>query len=274
MRKPEVLILNMDLMRDNDHILSTSKTLQDQGIGVVSTDFWNVPTYITEAIEKKNMHIIVLSSIHKSQTEQIINKLRNLNKSNLPVIDFRESKVEDKQESKILYENGINKTLSITETPWDSLITYIRQQANMEEDVLNVPKKIAHIGIAVKNIEKTLSFYNDSLGLQLEGLEEVVSEGVKVAFLKIGESNIELLEPLTNSSPVQKFLDQRGEGIHHLALEVDNIETRLSQLKANDIQLINEHPKLGAKQSQIAFIHPKSANGVLFELCQYSKEGK
>lgn len=131
------------------------------------------------------------------------------------------------------------------------------------------PKKIAHIGIAVQSIEQTLPFYTEQLGLKLEGIEEVESEQVKVAFLKIGETMFELLEPLSESSAIYTYLEKNGEGIHHIALEVDNIEHRLTNLKNGGIRLIHEQPKLGANNSKIAFLHPKSTYGVLFELCEH-----
>src|SRR5699024_4133005 len=131
------------------------------------------------------------------------------------------------------------------------------------------PEKIAHIGIAVKSIENALPLYTEQLGLTLEGIEEVESEQVKVAFLKIGESMLELLEPLSESSAIHTYLERNGEGIHHIALEVDNIEQRLENLKNDGIRLINEEAKLGANNSKIAFLHPKSTYGVLYELCEH-----
>ena len=139
----------------------------------------------------------------------------------------------------------------------------------LKNGTFTAPEKIAHIGIAVYNIEDSLSFYKDLLGLTLENIEEVESEQVKVAFLKIGESRIELLEPISKESPIAKFLERKGEGIHHIALEVNDIEKRLHQLKTEGIRLINEQPKEGSNNSQIAFLHPKSTNGVLVELCQH-----
>ncbi|MEI3604852.1 methylmalonyl-CoA epimerase [Pseudogracilibacillus sp. SE30717A] len=136
----------------------------------------------------------------------------------------------------------------------------------------DAPKKIAHIGIAVKNLHDSINFYTDLLGLTLERVEEVASEQVRVAFLKIGESRIELLEPLSNESPIYRFIHKKGEGIHHIALEVNNINDRLANLKSNGIQLINEQAKEGADNAQIAFLHPKSTNGVLFELCQHQNK--
>lgn len=131
------------------------------------------------------------------------------------------------------------------------------------------PKKIAHIGIAVENLERAIPFYTEQLGLELKGVEEVESEQVKVAFLQIGESMLELLEPLSPSSPIQSFLEKKGEGIHHIALEVSDIDQRLEKLKNDGIRLINKKAKEGANNSKIAFLHPKSTYGVLYELCEH-----
>lgn len=136
---------------------------------------------------------------------------------------------------------------------------------------MTAPEKIAHIGIAVQKIEQALPFYTTVLGLTLEKMEEIQSEGVKVAFLKIGDTRFELLEPLHDTSPINTFLQKRGEGIHHIALEVDNLESRLRQMKKEGVRLIDETPKVGANDSQVAFIHPKAANGVLMELCEHQK---
>lgn len=137
-------------------------------------------------------------------------------------------------------------------------------------EALSKPEKIAHIGIAVQNIQNALPFYTDQLGLTLEKIEEVESEQVKVAFIRIGESRIELLEPLSEQSAIYKFLKKKGEGIHHIALEVSSIEKRLEDLKLNGIKLINEQPKIGGNNAKVAFLHPKSTHGVLYELCDHS----
>lgn len=135
------------------------------------------------------------------------------------------------------------------------------------------PKKIAHIGIAVKSLNQTLPFYTDHLGLELEKVETVESEKVNIAFLKIGETRIELLEPIEDSSPIHKFIESKGEGIHHIALKVDNLASRIKSLMSSGIRMINEQPKIGANESLISFIHPKSTNGVLIELCEHKGEG-
>ena len=128
--------------------------------------------------------------------------------------------------------------------------------------------KINHIGIAVKNLENSIPFYRDQLGMEFEGSEEVTEQKVRVAFLKVGESRIELLEPTSPDSPVAKFLEKNGEGIHHMAYEVDNIEVAIAELKEKGVRLIDEQPRHGAHGSLIAFLHPKATGGVLTEICQ------
>lgn len=130
------------------------------------------------------------------------------------------------------------------------------------------PKQIAHIGIAVRNLEKSVQFYTELLGLSCLGYETVESEKVRVAFLKIGETQFELLEGTSPDSPIAQFIEKKGEGIHHIALQVDNVVERLEFLKGEGIKLIHEVPKQGAHGNLVAFLHPKSTNGVLLELCQ------
>ncbi|MEI6042820.1 MAG: methylmalonyl-CoA epimerase [Chloroflexota bacterium] len=129
-------------------------------------------------------------------------------------------------------------------------------------------KKIDHIGIAVKNIDSVLGFYADALGLENMGYEIVEGQGVRVAFLPIGETRLELLEPLNEESPIAKFIAKRGEGIHHLCLDVDSVSETLTEMKERGLQLIDKEPRAGAHHKQVAFVHPKSSNGVLIELSQ------
>ena len=128
--------------------------------------------------------------------------------------------------------------------------------------------KLDHIGIAVKSIEEGLKYYRDVLGME----EEVTGQKVRVAFLKLGESQIELLEPTSSDSPVAQFLEKRGAGIHHIAVLVDDIEAALSGHREAGTRLIDETPRIGAHSMLIAFIHPKSTGGVLLELCQHPTE--
>jgi methylmalonyl-CoA/ethylmalonyl-CoA epimerase len=128
--------------------------------------------------------------------------------------------------------------------------------------------KINHIGIAVASLEATLPFYRDNLGMVFNGIEEVAEQKVRVAMLQIGESKIELLEPTSSDSPVAKFIEKNGVGIHHLAYEVTDLEAAIAMLTADGIRMIDEKPRSGAHGASIAFVHPKSSNGVLTELCQ------
>jgi methylmalonyl-CoA/ethylmalonyl-CoA epimerase len=129
-------------------------------------------------------------------------------------------------------------------------------------------KKIEHLGIAVANIEESLRVFETLLGTQCYKIEEVESEGVKTAFLQVGESKIELLEATNPDSPIAKYLEKRGQGIHHIAFEVDNIQTEIERLLNEGFVLIHESPKNGADNKLIAFLHPKSTESILIELCQ------
>ncbi|MEH7073945.1 methylmalonyl-CoA epimerase [Neobacillus drentensis] len=129
-------------------------------------------------------------------------------------------------------------------------------------------KKVDHIGIAVKSLECTLPFYTDVLMLPLLGIEEVETQLVRVAFLQAGGTKLELLEPTSNESAIAKFIEKRGEGIHHVALGVESIKERISEMREKGIRMIDEEPRTGAGGANIAFMHPKSSSGVLFELCE------
>ena len=129
--------------------------------------------------------------------------------------------------------------------------------------------KVDHIGIATDEIDQALAVWRDALGLAVDSTDEVAEQGVRVAMLAIGETHIELLEPLSADSPVGKFLQKRGPGIHHIALRVSNIREALSDLKAKGARLIDETPRVGANGCLVAFIHPSTTNGVLLELVEH-----
>jgi methylmalonyl-CoA/ethylmalonyl-CoA epimerase len=129
--------------------------------------------------------------------------------------------------------------------------------------------KIEHIGIATRGLDEALSFWREALGLELEATEVVAEQRVRVAMLPIGESHIELLEPTDADSPVAKFLEKRGPGIHHIAVRVLDIRATLESLKKQGLRLIDETPRTGAGGCLVAFVHPSSAQGVLLELVQH-----
>lgn len=128
--------------------------------------------------------------------------------------------------------------------------------------------KVDHIGVAVANLDEALKLYRDVLGLTLAGTEVVEQQKVKVAFLPVGDTEVELLESTDPEGPIAKFIEKRGEGIQHIALRVDDIDAALDEMRAKGIRLIDEKPRYGAGGAKIAFLHPKSTGGVLIELCE------
>ena len=130
------------------------------------------------------------------------------------------------------------------------------------------PTVVDHIGIAVKSIEESLKFWEGTLGIKCTGVEEVVEQKVKTAFLPLQDTEVELLEGTAPDSPVSKFIEAKGEGIHHLAIRVDDLEAALAELKEKGVRLIDEKPRKGAGGALIAVIHPKATGGSLLELSQ------
>lgn len=131
-----------------------------------------------------------------------------------------------------------------------------------------IPKHIEHIGIAVKNLEESIKYYEEVLGLKCYAIEEVADQKVKTAFFKVGEVKIELLESTDPEGPIGKFIEKKGQGVHHLAFAVDNIEEKLEKVESKGVTLIDKTPRKGAEGLHIAFLHPKSTMGVLTELCE------
>ncbi|HPW40675.1 MAG TPA: methylmalonyl-CoA epimerase [Bacillota bacterium] len=128
--------------------------------------------------------------------------------------------------------------------------------------------KIDHIGIAVSNLDEAVKLYRDVLGLELHGTEVVPEQKVRVAFLPVGDTEVELLESTSAEGPIAKFIEAKGQGIQHIAFRVDDIEAALEEMKAKGMRLIDEKPRYGAGGAKIAFLHPKSTGGVLIELCE------
>lgn len=129
--------------------------------------------------------------------------------------------------------------------------------------------KLDHVGIATRNLDEGLAIWRDAIGLELRTTEEISDQGVRVAMLAIGDTHVELLEPVSPESVVGRFLARRGPGIHHLAVEVEDIYASLAALKSKGARLIDETPRLGARGCLVAFIHPSATNGVLLELVQH-----
>ena len=146
-------------------------------------------------------------------------------------------------------------------------LTYDNIAGLQKEDEVKI-LKIDHLGIAVKSIDEGKKFWTDALGLEFEGTEIVVEQKVITAFFPVGESEVELLESTAPDGPIASYLEKKGQGIQHVAFRVENIEAALNELKEKGIRLIDEKPRTGAGGAKIAFLHPKSTNGVLVELCE------
>lgn len=136
---------------------------------------------------------------------------------------------------------------------------------------MKTPTKIEHIGIAVKNLEEAIAYYENILGLKCYAIEEVSNQKVKTAFFMVGETKIELLEATSDESPVAKFIEKKGEGVHHIAFAVEGLNSLLPELESKGIELIDKQSRKGAEGMNIAFLHPKSTFGVLTELCEKQK---
>jgi len=128
--------------------------------------------------------------------------------------------------------------------------------------------KIDHIGIAVRDLQQQITFYQDVMGLRCTAVEEVADQKVRVAMFPVGDVRLELLQPTSEDSPIAKFLEKKGEGVHHIAYQVDDIEKQLHIFEEKDVQLIDKAPRKGAEGLNIAFLHPKSTFGVLTEICE------
>jgi methylmalonyl-CoA/ethylmalonyl-CoA epimerase len=139
---------------------------------------------------------------------------------------------------------------------------------------VNHLKTVDHIGIAVKDIGQSLQYYIQTLQLKLLTIEEVPEQKVRVAFIDAGNIKLELLEPIGVDGPVSKFIEKRGEGVHHIAFGVENIRDRMRELKTKGVQLLQDEPKIGAGGAEVAFLHPQSSYGVLYELCEKSNKGE
>ena len=131
-----------------------------------------------------------------------------------------------------------------------------------------IPQFIEHIGIAVNSLEESIPYYEEVLGLKCYSVEEVKEQKVKTAFFKVGQTKIELLEPTSEDSPVAKFIAKKGQGVHHIAFAVENLEEQLKTVEQAGVKLIDKVPRKGAEGLDIAFLHPKSTLGVLTELCE------
>lgn len=273
-RKIRVLVAKPGLDGHDRGALVVAQALRDEGMEVVYTGLRQTPEQIVNAAIQEDVDVIGLSCLSGAHNELFPTVVRLLRERQAEDILVVGGGVIPDEDIPFLKSQGI-AAIFTPGTPTKVTADFIRNSVGAKQMTLQQPpNKIAHIGIAVQKLEDALPFYTGQLGLKLVGTEIVESEQVRVAFLGIGETRFELLEPTSPESPIALFIAKRGEGIHHIALDVDNVEERLARLKENGVKLIHEVPKQGAHEALIGFIHPKAAGGVLFELCQYPNKGE
>ncbi|SDI96741.1 methylmalonyl-CoA epimerase [Salimicrobium halophilum] len=264
-----VLIAKPGLDGHDRGALIIAQGLRDAGMEVIYTGLRQSPQQIAQAAIQEDVDVVGLSSLsgaHKTLFPKVVEALEANDASDIPVIGGGVIPTED---IPFLEQKGVKKIFT-SGTAMSETAMFIKELVRGEE--ATPPKKVSHIGIAVQHLEEVLPFYQHTLGLPLETVETVEEEKVKVAFFPVGDTRIELLEPLDADSPIQKFIDSKGVGIHHVALDVEDIDERIAHLKEKGVRMIHETPKQGAHDSRIAFLHPKSGHGVLYELCEEKKE--
>ncbi|MGD6778430.1 methylmalonyl-CoA epimerase [Sutcliffiella horikoshii] len=271
MRKIRILVAKPGLDGHERGALVIAQALKDAGMDVIYTGLRQSPKQIVSAAIQEDVDVIGLSCLSGAHNElfpQVVSLLKEEDADDILVIGGGVIPYEDVA---FLESKGIKKIFT-SGAKISEIVTYIDDyfKKENEEPVENV-KKVSHIGIAVKSIESSLPFYQCQLGLKLEGIEVVEQEMVKVAFLKVGETRIELLEPTDENTSMDLFIKKRGEGIHHIAFEVDNLEERVNSMRINGINFVYDSNKVGAEETNINFIHPKSSNGVLYELIEKTK---
>lgn len=270
-KKIRVLVAKPGLDGHDRGALVIAQALRDEGMEVIYTGLRQTPAQIVSSAIQEDVSVIGLSCLSGAHNELFPEVIRLLKEQGADDILVIGGGVIPDEDIPFLESNGVAKVFTPGTNTKDTA-DFIRHKLGLtevnEEPIMSSPEKIEHIGIAVKNLDESVKFYTQMLGLKLTGFETVESEQVRVAFLEIGETHIELLEPTSPESAIAKFIEKKGEGIHHIALKVDNQQERLDALKEAGVKLITETPKLGAHNNMVAFLHPKATKGVLLELCQ------
>ncbi|TMW73721.1 methylmalonyl-CoA epimerase [Alteribacter natronophilus] len=277
-RKIRVLIAKPGLDGHDRGALVIAQGLRDAGMEVIYTGLRQTPKQIVRAALQEDVDAVGLSCLSGAHNVLFPEVLRLLREEKAEDIIVFGGGVIPGPDAVSLEEKGIRKIFT-PGTPVKTVAAFVEQavlesRGETEENALEPPQGVDHIGIAVRSIDEAMTFYADHLQLKAEAAVEVPEQGVKVAFIPLGNTKIELLEPLGEDSPVAKFIEKRGEGLHHVAFSTGGLEARLAQLKREGVTLLNESPVTGAGGYPIAFLHPKAANGTLVELCDPSAKGE
>lgn len=268
-KKIRVLIAKPGLDGHDRGAKYVAKALSDAGMEVIYTGIRQTPESIATTAIQEDVDIVGLSCLsgaHGSLFPKVIEALRQKGADDIKLFG---GGVIPEDDIPALKKAGMGEIFT-PGTPIRKILNFIYSALGVETPAEEkYIKKIDHIGVAVASLDEGVKLYADGMGLTLGGIEEVPEQKVKVAFLKVGESNIELLEPTSPDSPVAKFMEKnQGPGIHHVAYEVTDIEKALAAAKAKGVKLIDEKPRTGAHGKKIAFLHPKDTLKVLTEYCQ------
>lgn len=240
--------------------------LRDAGMEVIYTGLRQTPEQIVEVTIQEDAQVVCLSSLSGAHNHLFPAVVQGLKDQGLNDVLVLGGGVIPEEDIPSLKEAGIKEVF----TPG----TYLKDVVNCIEaniygsnDGVEI-LKVDHIGIAVKNMDEAIKFYENVVGIKCLGIEEVADQKVRTAFLPVGDTEVELLEATADDSPIAKFIEKKGEGIHHIAYRVSNLEAKLAELKAAGVPLIDEKPRKGAGGAMIAFLHPKGTFGHLVELSE------
>ena len=268
----DVFVINK---ADREGVLRTQKELEALLSLAHRPDFWNPPIVKTVATENKGIEDLsaAIESYRIFQTEGEASLTRRKAIARWRVTELlRERLIGDLLGAEGSEDQLERLSTEVAEKKTDvySAVEELTGRSVQPSSAAS-PRYINHLGIATKSIDEALKFWSDALGLKNVHTETVEDQKVRIAMLPVGESRVELLEPISDDSPISKFLAKRGGGIHHIAVEVDDIDAALTRLKNQGIRLIDEAPRIGAEECLVAFIHPASTGGVLLELVQSKK---
>jgi len=255
---------------DREGVLRTQKELEALLSLAHRPDFWNPPIVKTIATENKGIEDLsaAIESYRAFQKEGDASLTRKRAIAHWRLVELLRERLLTDLMNRNGSESAVENLAGRIASKDIDLYSAVEELVGPAAAKSSGPRYINHLGVATKGIDDALGFWVDALGLENVHTEIVEDQKVRVAMLPIGESRIELLEPTSDDSPISKFIEKRGGGIHHVALEVDDIEASLAKLKAKGVRLIDELPRIGAEGCLVAFVHPSSTNGVLLELVQ------
>jgi methylmalonyl-CoA mutase, C-terminal domain len=270
-----VLVAKPGLDGHDRGALVIAQGLRDQGMEVIYTGLRQTPEQIVATAIQEDVACIGLSSLSGAHLELFPEVVRLLKEQQADDILVIGGGIIPEEDIAVLQSQGIAKVFT-PGTTIEEVAEFIRTNVRLR-DLNESPTKatavrsVDHIGIAVPSIKDAIPFYTQHLGLKLTHEEVVADQKVRVAFVSVGNTNIELLEPLDETSAIAKYLEKRGPGVHHVAYQVDDIRAAIAEAKAAGIRVLDEEPRRGAHGKWVAFLHPKDCNGVLTEYCEPAK---